>query len=72
AERIAQTHGKDVAAGADADDRELGEIAVAFDDLVRDPRDGATTVVGAQQRGQCRLLSGLSGPVVKGVTLAEV
>jgi hypothetical protein len=50
--RIAKPDGQDVAARADTDDGETREFAVAFDDLVSDPRDGATNVVGPEQRGQ--------------------
>jgi len=52
ADRVAQPDGQDVAARADTDDGETGEFAVTFDDLVRDPRDGATNIVGPEQRGQ--------------------
>jgi hypothetical protein len=52
ADRVAQPDGQDVAARTDTDDGEAGELAVAFDDLVRDPRDGATNIVGPEQRGQ--------------------
>jgi hypothetical protein len=52
ADRVAQPDGQDVAARADTDDGETGEFTVAFDDLVRDPRDGATNIVGPEQRGQ--------------------
>jgi hypothetical protein len=52
ADRVAQPDGQDVAARTDTNDGETGEFAVAFDDLVRDPRDGATNVVGPEQRGQ--------------------
>src|SRR5437667_349349 len=55
-----------MAAGANADDRGKGEIAVALDDLVRDPRDGAADVVRTEQRSHLALLSGLAGPVLKG------
>jgi len=51
-DRIAQPDGQDVAARTDTNDGETGEVAVAFDDLVRDPRDGATNIVGPEQRGQ--------------------
>jgi len=43
---------QDIAARADTNDGETGEFAVAFDDLVRDPGDGATNIVGPEQRGQ--------------------
>jgi hypothetical protein len=49
---FSQARGQDVAARADTDDGDLREVAVAFDDLVRDPGDGATNVVGAEQHGQ--------------------
>jgi len=52
ADRVAKPDGQDVAARADTDDGEAGEFAVAFDDLVRDPGDGATNIVGPEQRGQ--------------------
>ena len=52
ADRVAQPDGQDVAARTDTNDGEIGEFAVAFDDLVRDPRDGATNIVGPEQRGQ--------------------
>jgi len=52
ADRVADPDGQDIAARADTDDGETGEFAVAFDDLVRDPGDGATNIVGPEQRGQ--------------------
>ena len=52
ADRVAKPDGQDVAARADTNDGETGEVAVAFDDLVRDPGDGATNIVGPEQRGQ--------------------
>jgi hypothetical protein len=52
ADGVAQPDGQDVAARADTDDGETGEFAVAFDDLVRDPGNGATNIVGPEQRGQ--------------------
>ena len=52
ADRVAKPDGQDIAARADTDDGETGELAVAFDDLVRDPGDGATNIVGPKQRGQ--------------------
>ena len=55
-----------VAARADADDREKGEVTVALDDLVRDPRDGSADIVRREQRGRLALLPGLAGPVLKG------
>jgi hypothetical protein len=51
-DRVAKADGQDVAARTDTDDGETGEFAVAFNDLVRDPRDGATNIVGPEQRGQ--------------------
>jgi len=55
-----------VAARANADDGESGEIAIALDDLVRDPRDGSADIVRREQRGRLALLPGLTGPVLKG------
>jgi len=55
-----------VTARANADDGESGEIAIALDDLVRDPRDGSADVVRREQRGRLALLPGLTGPVLKG------
>ena len=55
-----------VAACANADDGESGEIAIALDDLVRDPRDGSADIVRREQRGRLALLPGLTGPVLKG------
>ena len=52
ADRIADARRECVAARADADDGEAGELAVALDDLVRDPGDGASDFVGAEQRGR--------------------
>jgi hypothetical protein len=58
--------GKRVAARANTDDGQGGEVAVALDDLMRDPRDGSADIVRREQRGRLALLPGLSGPVVKG------
>jgi len=52
ADRIADARRECVAARADADDGEAGELAVALDDLVRDPGDGAADVVRTEQRGR--------------------
>jgi hypothetical protein len=52
ADRVAQPRRQNVAARADADDGQIGEVSVALDDLMRDPRNGATNVVGAKQHGQ--------------------
>ena len=52
ADRVAKPDGQDIAARAETDDGETGELAVAFDDLVRDPGDGATNIVGPEQSGQ--------------------
>ena len=52
ADRVADPDRQDIAERADTNDGETGEFAVAFDDLVRDPGDGATNVVGPEQRGQ--------------------
>jgi hypothetical protein len=52
ADRVSQARRQDVAARANTDDGEPGDVAVAFDDLVCDPRYSATNVVGAEQRGQ--------------------
>jgi murein DD-endopeptidase MepM/ murein hydrolase activator NlpD len=66
ADGIADPCSQSVAARADADDREKSEIAIALDDLVRDPRDGPADIVRREQRGRSALLPGLSGPVLKG------
>jgi hypothetical protein len=66
ADRLADTGRERVTARADADDGESGEVTVALDDLVRDPRDGAADVVRTEQRGRSALLPGLTGPVLKG------
>jgi hypothetical protein len=63
---VADPRRESIAARADADDREKGEIAVALDDLVRDPCYGPTDVVRPKQRGRLALLPGLTGPVLKG------
>jgi hypothetical protein len=63
---VADPRRERVAARTDADDREKGEIAVALDDLVRDPCYRPTDVVRPKQRGRLALLPGLAGPVLKG------
>jgi len=63
---LANARRERIAARANPDDREKGEIAVALDDLVRDPRDGAADVLRTEQRSYLALLSGLAGPVLKG------
>jgi len=50
ADRIADARRERVAARADTDDGESGELSVALDDLVRDPGDGAADVVRTEQR----------------------
>jgi len=66
ADRIADARRERVAARADTDDGESGEVAIALYDLVRDPRDGPADVVRRKQRGRLALLPGLTGPVLKG------
>src|SRR5438132_4578308 len=53
-DRVAQPLRKRIPARANANDGEGGEVALALDDLVRDPVDGATHVVGTEQRGRSR------------------
>jgi len=65
-DRRLDTGREGVAARADTDDGKGGEIAVALNDFVRDPRDGPADVVRLEQRGRLALLPGLTGPVVKG------
>src|SRR5438477_1062510 len=55
-----------VAARANTDDGESGEVAIALHDLVRDPRDGPADILRREQRGRLALLPGLTGPVLKG------
>jgi len=45
ADRRPNARREGVAARADTDDREKGEVTVALDDLVRDPRDGPADIV---------------------------
>jgi len=54
---LANPRGERVATRADADDREKGKIALALDDLVRDPRDGPPDIVRTEQRGRLALPS---------------
>jgi hypothetical protein len=51
---IVEARGDEVAARADTDEREGGKIAVPFDDLVRDARDGSPDVVGREDDRQLR------------------
>ena len=54
ADGFVQPGGDEIAARADTDEREGGKIAVPFDDLVRDARDGSADVVGREDDRQLR------------------
>jgi hypothetical protein len=54
ADRVLEPGGDDITARAYADERESGKIAVPFDDLVRDARDGSPDVVGREDDRQLR------------------
>ena len=53
-DRLVEPRGDEIAARADADERESGKIAVSFDDLVRDARDGSSDIVGREDDRQLR------------------
>jgi hypothetical protein len=42
----------------DPDERDLGEVGVALDDLVRDPRDRLRDRLGLEDGRRCRGLGG--------------
>jgi len=46
------------AAGVDADERDLGEVGVALDDLVRDPRQRLGDRLDIENGRSCRGLGG--------------
>jgi hypothetical protein len=46
------------AAGVDADERDLGEVGVALDDLVRDPRERLRDRLGIEDGRCCRGVGG--------------
>jgi hypothetical protein len=54
ADRIVKACGDQVAARADTDECERGKIAIPFDDLVRDARDGSSDVVRREDDRQLR------------------
>jgi len=54
ADRLVQPRGDEIAARADANERETGEIAVPFDDLVCDASDGSPDVIGREDDRQLR------------------
>jgi len=49
-----EPRGDEIAARADAHEREGGKVAVPFDDLVRDAGDGSPDVVGREDDRQLR------------------
>jgi len=49
-----EPRGDEIAARADTHEREGGKIAIPFDDLVRDARDGSPDVVGREDDRQLR------------------
>ena len=71
-DRGADSRRERVTARANTDDGEKGEVAIALDDLVRDPRDGAADIVRGKQRGRLALLPGLTGPDLKVTALDRV
>jgi hypothetical protein len=54
ADRVVQARGDEIAARADADEREPWKIAIPFDDLMRDARDGSPDVIGREDDRQLR------------------
>ena len=54
ADRFVEPGGEEIAARADPYEREGGKIAIPFDDLVRDARDGSPDVVGREDDRQLR------------------
>lgn len=54
ADRVVQARCDEIAARADTDEREAGKIAIPFDDLMRDARDGSPDVIGREDDRQLR------------------
>lgn len=54
ADRVVQARGDEIAARPDTDKREAGKIAIPFDDLMRDARDGSPDVIGRENDRQLR------------------
>ena len=54
ADRLLQARSDEIASRADTDEREAGKIAIPFDDLMRDARDGSPDVIGREDDRQLR------------------